>query len=58
MKRLQWVSYGLLALCLAGMVAHWAIAPLPDWAVRTAGIGLMVGIFLLVFSTVRLKITK
>jgi len=58
LKKAQGLSIGLFAVCFAGLAARWAGAPLPDWSVRVAGVGLMIAVFLLTFTTVRLRITK
>lgn len=55
MDKLRNASLCLLALSLFVMLFHWLVAPLGDWAVRIAGIGMLIGIPALVFSLVRGK---
>ena len=49
MKNLQ--RFGFLLLAIMGV--HRSLYPLPDWAVRTDGAGMLVGLFLVSFSTAK-----
>ncbi len=53
MKNLQRFGFLLLAAAVAIMGVHRSLYPLPDWAVRTDGAGMLVGLFLVSFSTAK-----
>lgn len=56
MKKLQRISFVALGLSVILWTAGRIFFTLPDWAVRTNGVVMMVSMALMVFSSVRLKI--
>lgn len=56
MKKLQRISFVALGLSVTLWTAGRIFFTLPDWAVRTNGVVMMVSMALMVFSSVRLKI--
>ena len=56
MKRLQLISFVALGLSVMLWTAGRIFFTLPDWAVRTNGVVMMVSMALMVFSSVQLKI--
>ena len=53
MKKMQAGSLLLLAATLAVMAVNRFAAPLPDWAVRTAGVVMMLALMCVAYSTVK-----
>ena len=51
MKNLQRFSLLLLAAAVLVMGVHWFWHPLPDWAVRADGAGMLAALFLVSFAT-------
>lgn len=58
MKRMRSIGTGMLVITLACMAVHLWVTPLPDWAVRLNGVLMMLTIFVTVFSSVRLRMTR
>lgn len=58
MKKLQLISWILLAISFGTFLVWRFVLPLPDWCMRAAGILMLVTIFTSVFSSVRLSLTK
>jgi len=58
MKKLQLISWILLAISFGTFLVWRFLFPLPDWCMRAAGIVMLVTIFTSVFSSVRLSLTK
>ena len=58
MKKLQLISWILLAISFGTFLVWRFLLPLPDWCMRAAGIVMLVTIFTSVFSSVRLSLTK
>ncbi len=58
MKKLQVLSFLLMVLALLVMGVNRLVVPLPDWAVRVDGVGMMLALVGLSFSTARLSIRK
>ena len=55
---MQILSFLLLVLTLLVMAVNRLVLPLPDWAVRVDGVGMMLALVGLAFSTVRLNLQK
>ena len=55
MKKMQRASQIVCILGVALLALNGLITPLPDWVVRTVGVTLILAIFTLTFSTVRLR---
>lgn len=55
MKKLQIVGFFLLGLSVVLWTAGRIFFSLPDWAVRTNGLVMLIAMALLVFASVRLK---
>ena len=58
MKKLQLISWILLAISFGTFLVWRFMLPLPDWCMRSAGIVMLITIFTSVFSSVRLSLTK
>ena len=58
MKKLQLISWILLAISFGTFLVWRFVLPLPDWCMRAAGIVMLITIFTSVFSSVRLHLTK
>lgn len=58
MKKLQKISFPVAVLSLICMMIHFYILSFPDWAVRLIGVLLLLSMFAMVFSTIRLSMTK
>ena len=58
MKKLQRISFPIVVLTALGLVIHFYMFSFPDWAVRSCGILLLVSMFGMVFSTVRITMSK
>ena len=58
MKKLQLISWILLAISFGTFLVWRFVLPLPDWCMRAAGIVMLVTIFTSVFSSVRINLTK
>ncbi len=56
MKKLQLVSFIVLALSVVLWTAGRTMLFLPDWAVRANGAAMLAAMALLVFSSVRRKV--
>lgn len=55
MRKLQVISLIFLAAGVAGLILWGMSAPFPDWAVRAMGIVLIVALFVLVYTTVKIR---
>ena len=53
MKRARIASFFALALALIMMAVNWLAVPLPDWAVRTAGVAMLLAIAVMAYSIVK-----
>ena len=58
MDKLQRGSFPMLVLSFFGMAIHFFVTPIPDWIVRVLGIVMLISMFFLVFSTVRISAKK
>lgn len=58
MKKLQIVSFFLLGLSVVLWTAGRIFFTLPDWAVRTNGLVMLIAMALLVFASVRINMKK
>ena len=53
MKKAQAFSFLLLVLTLAVMAVNMFAIPLPDWAIRTAGVVILLALPCMTYSVVR-----
>lgn len=58
MKKIQAASILALLLTIAVMAVNWFAAPLPDWAVRTTGVVMLLSLACAAYSTVKGSIEK
>ena len=58
MKKLQLASFIVLALSVVLWTAGRIFFTLPDWAVRTNGLVMLIAMALLVFASVRINMKK
>ena len=58
MRKMQLGSFLLLVVTLAVMAVNRFAAPLPDWAVRTTGVAMMLALVCTAYSTVRTSMRK
>jgi hypothetical protein len=54
LRMLQALSWALLLCLVVVLLINWLGTPLPDWAVRTAGLGALAALAVTAFCTVRL----
>lgn len=58
MKKLRIVSAVLIFVSLAGFILWRFVMPFPDWLVRVNGVLMLAAIFTIVFSTVKIKLSR
>lgn len=58
MKKLQMISFPIAVLSMLCMFIHFCMFSFPDWAVRVIGVLLLLSMFAMVFSTVRISMSK
>jgi hypothetical protein len=58
MKKLRILSIILLFVSLAGYILWRFVMPFPDWMVRVSGVLMLAAIFMAVFSTVKIKLSR
>lgn len=55
LRMLQALGWALLVCLVVVLFLHWLGTPLPDWAVRIAGLGALAALAVTAFCTVRLS---
>ena len=58
MKKLQTAGIITAALSLIGYGCGRFVTPLPDWAMRTFGVLMLIAICVMTFSTARIRMNK
>ena len=58
MRKMQVGSLLLLIAAVAVMAVNWFAASLPDWAVRTTGVVMMLALACTAYSTVKASMKK
>lgn len=58
MKKLQRISFPIAVLSMLCMIIHFCMFSFPDWTVRVIGVLLLLSMFAMVFSTVRISMSK
>jgi len=58
MKILQFGSIIVLIISVIGFILWRFMVPFPDWSVRVIGIFMLISIFSVVFSTVKIAMNK
>lgn len=58
MKKVRLISIIVLALTVLGMAVNTFITRFPDWAVRATGILMLLALFAVVFSSMRISGSK
>ncbi len=58
MKKILFISRIVLIIGLLGWGVNELFLPFPDWLVRVDGIFMMVGMTVVTYSTVRIKMSK
>lgn len=57
MKKILYIFIGITFVALFVMLANIFITPMPDWAVRTAGITMLVSLLVTTFLVVRARMS-
>lgn len=52
------ISFPIAVLSMLCMFIHFCMFSFPDWAVRVIGVLLLLSMFAMVFSTVRISMSK
>ena len=58
MKKARIASMFVLVLALVMMVVNWLTVPLPDWAVRTVGVVMLIAIAVMAYCIVKGSVEK
>ena len=58
MKRLQLIGFIIFTITIAGFILWHFTVSFPDWLVRVNGILMLVSVFIVVFTTIKISVKK
>lgn len=50
-----YVSFVIMMIVLILMGIHWLLVPMPDWAIRTVGIVMLIDLVVFTYSSIKMK---